>query len=291
MSDLYYDSCQLLLPLNGANNGALFPDYSPAQKYPTVLGNAKTVTAVYKYYDSSAYFDGSIDGVSFPSETGLVFGSGEFTVECWFRRSAGGTYRPLVAKNNTGNNTRSWSLMVFSDDTIQALLSTAGTSSDYNLSSGITATVDQWFHVAMCRVGNVFSLYVDGVLKDSFTAAITLKVETNPVYVGRDAGSNYYTGYIQDVRIHNKGIYTTDFTPPGALKGYSIAGTVLDDAGDPVAKKVYALPRLGPRVYGEATSSASDGSYTISNLLDTPHFVVCPDATVNALILDRVTPA
>jgi len=46
----HYDKCSLLLPMDGANNGTTFTDWSPSPKTVTRNGNAKTVTAQSKYY-------------------------------------------------------------------------------------------------------------------------------------------------------------------------------------------------------------------------------------------------
>jgi hypothetical protein len=78
-----------------------------------------------------------------------------------------------------------------------------------------------------------------------------------------------------------------------AWVSYEISGTVFDASGSPAARNVYAYLRSTGALIG-ATSSAGDGSYTISVGSNAEAFVVAlpgsGETTVNAQVLDRVVP-
>jgi hypothetical protein len=73
-----------------------------------------------------------------------------------------------------------------------------------------------WYYITFTRVGNLFTLYLNGVSQVSSTQVYTI---TDPeVFIGVEGGTNgYLNGYIDDFRITN-GLarYTTNFTPPTA---------------------------------------------------------------------------
>lgn len=167
----------------------------------------------------SAYFDGTGDYVLIPDNPNLELGSGDFCVEFWIypenlsatgvvidKRS--GTYGPLLL----------WA----STNTLQLYMSS--TNSSWDLANGLTiGTVDvnQWFHVAVYRVGS--SLYT------SFNGVVTLQNasgsaaphnNTGNWYIGTqtNGSSNPWTGYIADMRfVVGSGVYaSTNFTPPSS---------------------------------------------------------------------------
>lgn len=82
--DSLWDSVTSLIHLNGTNGSTTFTDVKGNTITPT--GNAQISTAQSVFEGSSAYFDGVGDYLSVSNASGFMnFGTGNFTIEFWFR--------------------------------------------------------------------------------------------------------------------------------------------------------------------------------------------------------------
>lgn len=281
-----YSKVSLLLPLSGANNGTVFTDYSALPKTVTRYGDTKTVTAKFKYYGSSAYFDGSGDYLAIPNGTDFAFGTGDFTVAAWVNFDLTNTLQYVVSKYSSGSNTRAWSIALKSDGKPVAYCSTVGTSDDIVVTGATTVLSGQWYHVALTRSGSMFRLFLNGVLDGSTTNAGAIFSEINQVLVG-----NVLKGYVQDVLVvKGSALWTEDFTPPAKLIGSistSAASPILDDTNAPASRRIVAFPRT---YYQRlvSTTSAADGSFALNNLPAAEHTVVYLDDDAGTLYNDKV---
>jgi len=80
VGDIYGDNVGLLLHFTGADNSTSITDSSKTPKSVAVVGGAKISTARSKWGGSSLLVDGNGDAASV---SGLVIGSGDFTIEGW----------------------------------------------------------------------------------------------------------------------------------------------------------------------------------------------------------------
>lgn len=78
---------------------------------------------------------------------------------------------------------------------------------------------------------------------------------------------------------------------------YTVSGTVLDEYGTPLERRVRLYDRSSGGLVGSTVSNASTGAWSISATANTEHFAVCHDGTTapsggdqNALIFDRLVP-
>lgn len=78
-----------LLHMNGVDGSTTFTDESG--KSWTAKGNAQIDTAGSRFGGASALFDGSGDYMELPDHEDFNVGSGDFTVDFWFRKNANGT--------------------------------------------------------------------------------------------------------------------------------------------------------------------------------------------------------
>jgi hypothetical protein len=91
--------------------------------------------------------------------------------------------------------------------------------------SSSTISAQTWHHIAVTRDGsNNVRLYVDGLKKAQSTSTVNFD-STIDLYLSARATSstNYFNGYMQDVRLSNKAFYTADDEssniPSAPLKG------------------------------------------------------------------------
>jgi len=195
----------LLLGSNGAvYDSAMFNDAE-------TLGDSKTSTAQSKFGGSSVAFDGTGDYLKILPSNRYQF-QANYTIEFWvYFNSVTGTQD--IIGNYVSNVATDW-IVIMSATGIQYYPSG---SSSYVYSGASSVTTNTWYHVAAVRSGSTCSLYLNGVsVGTPLTFSTTLGDTTKPLYIGsRGGSSNYFNGYMDDLRITNwYARYTQNFTVP-----------------------------------------------------------------------------
>ena len=210
--DQYYNSCSLLLHLNGTNGSTTFTDNSPSPKTVTSNNGAAISTAQSKFGGASAFFDGTDDLVTVSDNSGFDFGSGDFTIEYWEYRTDSSNNKTALARNTSGR-TPYMSGYAFSG-VLYFYVSFDGSNWAFNLNQG-DITLNAWNHFAITRQGNVFRTFKNGSQTSTTTTSGTFPAGSAALEIGRWAAnaSVYYQGYIDELRI-TKGVarYTNNFT-------------------------------------------------------------------------------
>jgi len=249
-------------PLASISNTVLLLSYTNAGIIDNAMmndletvGNAKISTAVSKFGGSSMAFDGSGDWLIMPYGPTQNFGTGAFTIEGWFYlNSLAASY--YVPAGTWGSGTSDeWLIQIQNNGSIR-FLTTSG--STFYSASITTAT---WYHIAVVRSGSTVTIYVNGTSVGSYTCANSLGSTAKTLYIGTQAGTWDWNGYIDDFRI-TKGYarYTSNFTAPTA------AFPTLGDL--PVT--VPGAPTIGTATGGNAqasvtfTAPANDGGFAIT---------------------------
>jgi Concanavalin A-like lectin/glucanases superfamily len=222
-NDPYFNYTTLLL--NGeTNTNTYIQDASTNNFALTVSGNA-TPNRFSPLWGAGYYgvsFDGSTGYLSLSSTSALTLGSsGNFTIELWFyplTSEVNGTY--LFCKDGVASSKfPEYSMVFISGSLLFTTGDASGASSTQNYTMG-TPTVNTWNHVAACRVGTTWYLFLNGVLTNSGgTAQTATPVATGAgVTIGNQisggSGTGLFTGYISNLRIVNgTALYTSSFTP------------------------------------------------------------------------------
>lgn len=153
-------------------------------------------------------------------DTSVVIGTQDFTLEGFIRPSAS----TLSASNATIFNICSqFASLNFRISYLNKFTLYYDGQSAFTSNFTYTIAADTWYHVAVVRVSNTTTVYVNGV-------SIGSKVTTSPYYIshgvfgiGGTCGNNSFgpwnvnfrNGYIDEVRFSvGTGRYTSDFTPP-----------------------------------------------------------------------------
>lgn len=192
----------LLLHCNGENNSTAVADSSAAARTVSVFGDAKISTAQSKFGGASLFLDGLGDYITVPPNTAFNFGSGDFTIEAWLRRSSIPSWAYFLSLG---------SFLVAFNGGSDLYISNFGGG---NTVIGFSTTTDTWFHLAVVRQSGAFYAYKDGVLQGSggdrtTPADQSLRFGLSP------ANGEFFHGYLDDIRV-TKGLarYTSGFTPP-----------------------------------------------------------------------------
>jgi hypothetical protein len=160
----------------------------------------------------SGYFDGAGDFIDAGNNSAFAFGTGDFTVECWIF-TAVASDSPIYEGRANGSTSDGFTLTAFSSSVIRIFSGSA------LISSSGTNYLNQWTHIAVCRISSVTTLYINGV---SIGTSVSLGNNTTGSAViggGRYGGgttvSASFTGYISNFRIiKGTAVYTSAFTPP-----------------------------------------------------------------------------
>lgn len=218
VSDPYFSNVSLLLHMDGANGSTTFTDDSNNNFTVTANGNAQISTTQSKFGGASGYFDGIGDYLSISSNTAFNYGSGDFTIEGWFR-SSNVTLLQTVFSQISGNpDVRGIAIRIFNSKVAFLTYTPEGNPS---LIVGDISTISSntWYHFAATKQGNTYRFFLNGNLEDTETATITSSWDSKSIRIGSwiDITGRDFNGYIDDLRI-TKGVarYTSNFTPPTA---------------------------------------------------------------------------
>lgn len=207
---------------NGATSGAAFTDESFANHGAATLvaGNAQISTAQFKFGSSSLLLDGVGDSIHFADRADWHFGSSPFTVEGFIRPAEVSGTRFLVGQWQ-GFGNLSW-ILYLNGTSLAWNTSTTGMDNNADItSSGVTLALNTQYHIVLSFNGSKYRMFIDGVMRGSFTTVRTLFISTNRLSIGSNALNDnfHYSGHIDELRI-NKGVglYNSDasFTPPTA---------------------------------------------------------------------------
>jgi hypothetical protein len=271
----------LLIHSDTTNGSTTFTDSSGNNVALTANGNVQHSTAQAKFGATSIYFDGTGDyiGGTLPS----AIGTGDFTIDFWYRRSGAVVQNLIVTGDAT---TGAFAVYVSSDGKI---IFYAGSA--IRLTSS-TTSLGVWLHCAVVRSSGTTRMYIDGVdigssyadLNNYTVAAFTVSFTSGFLY-----------GYIDELRITNTAEWTANFTPPTTpYVTYSVSGTITEDTGAPCARTVRLYDRATGAFIAETTSDASTGAYNFSTVPTTDEVqrIVLDDSdgTVLPDLIKRVIP-
>lgn len=219
--DANFSDVSLLLPFDGSNGSTTFTDKSGSPKTVTASGNAQISTAQSKFGGTSGAFDGSGDFLTSAYNTAFDLGSGDFTVEAWiYPTTLSGVKIVATTRNAAGSD---GGFVLFTNGSALAAQCwgpTAGTILGSASSASGTLTVNAWSHVAYCRNGSAFRVFVNGTVGATTGSSSSAVVSTGrPLLIGTDPSTTGrdFAGYMDELRI-TKGVarYTANFTPPTA---------------------------------------------------------------------------
>jgi hypothetical protein len=226
--DPYYSAVSLMLSMDGTNGSTTFTDSS--LNALTVTPTSATIsTTQSKYGGASLALNGTNSLVSIADSSLLEFGSGDFTVEAWIYPTSNSGMRTIFSKTVNGTSPL---LFTVNGGNVVYYLSSTGTT--HNIASGVSVgsvSLNTWSHVAISRSGSTVRAFVNGTAGTSTTTSASLVDNTGLVRIGSNFYVNpveYFSGYIDDLRISRFARYVSNFTPPTAALPTTASSTVAD---------------------------------------------------------------
>lgn len=209
-------NCKLLLHFDGANAATSTTDSSSGAKTITRNGDAQLSTAQKVFGTASSLFDGTGDYWSAADSADWTF-AGDFTLECRARPTSLAAARTLLCHSTDINNM--YRLYITTTGRLQFdVVSSSSTIITLQSAAGLIV-VNTWYHCAVVRSGNVFTLYLDGVAVGTVTDsdAIPNFTSTFKIGISGNGSSDPMQGYIDEVRVSSTARWTAAFTPPDSL--------------------------------------------------------------------------
>lgn len=264
----------LLIHGDGTNASTTFTDDNFSHRRAvSVSGDAQISTAQSKFGTASALFDGTGDRLSITGND-LAFGTGNFTVEMWFRMASVQT-NPTLIDWRPGSN---GAYIALSLDAGKPYLYV---NSAVRIISSTALSANVWYHLALSRSGTETKLFVDGTQVGSTYTDNTNYIGTTATIGELNAAwglTGYgFSGWIDEIRISNSARYTTAFTPSttafepdtNTLQLLHCDGTTLSTQ---IYNDIYAPPAVGHQSktvmpYGNAQISTAQSKFGGSSVL------------------------
>lgn len=204
----------LLIHADGTNAATVFRDDNGSgrsSKGIQAVGNAQIDTAQSKFGGSSALFDGTGDYLDVAPTTDLAFGSGDFTIEFWFRPASVSIFQ-IIYDGRPVSTTGAYPCIYANGTTLY--YNTANSTAI----SGGTLSLNTWTHITVSRSGTSTKMFKDGTqIGSTYTDSQTYLTATSVrLAAGQYTTSDYVTGHLDEVRISNSARYTAAFTAPTA---------------------------------------------------------------------------
>ena len=155
----------------------------------------------------SVDFDGSGDYLTTNQSSDYAMGTGDFTVEGWFKINSGSNFG--IFMNNTAGLGGSYGLSLHYYSSYGLAFYASGSKIDSN----IQPTSGQWFHAALVRNSGTTSLYYNGILTKSASDSTNYTGEKF-VIAGYESTSYLMNGSVSNFRVvKGTALYTSSFKP------------------------------------------------------------------------------
>lgn len=178
----------------------------------TANGNAMISTAQVKF-GTGSYTSNSLNGfISVTPYSSLAFGTGPFTIECWYYPTSSAVDVTVMGMRPPSTNGAYPAITVLA----------GGTPAYYvGLAFRITATAgvlvsNAWNSIAVARSGTSTKLFVNGTQSGITYTDTTNYLAGSCIFGANDfqANGTYpIKGYLDEIRISNVARYTSNYTP------------------------------------------------------------------------------
>lgn len=156
------------------------------------------------------YLDGAGDWLTFGDSPDWDFGTGDFTIEGWFRYKSLTTNTGLFDVGDYAASSKGVAMNMATSAQLEPRLN--GTL--LAVVSVDTFQTDRWYHIALCRASGTIRVFVDGVQKYSAANSTDVSGGSNAILGDMtQTGLAEFHGWIKNFRISKNARYTAAFTP------------------------------------------------------------------------------
>ena len=302
MGDPLWHYKVLGLHCDGTNGSKRFVD-SVSGKTVIPFGDAQISTAQYPALTgktSSGLLDGAGDYLSIADSDLWHLSNRDFTIRARIRLAGyaannGGAYVSTIVAQDLSTS-RAFSFGVSGTASSFTALTWTGfvdNATPTAVTGSFSFSLNTWYLVEVCRVGNLLYLFVDGTLLNTGGTAysITHQNSTTALKIGASVYDGtflyYLNGNISEVEIYNgAGLHTASYTPssdpfPDGIG--ELSGTTKDASNSFAARNVRVYHRESGEFIGSTVSDATTGAWKIATPRSGVHVAVAHDGTANAI--------
>ena len=214
-TDPNFENVTLLLHGDGTNGGQNNTFVDGSTNNFTITRNGNTTQGTFSPYGDnwSNYFDGTGDYFNIADNAALDFGTGDFTIDLWFYAESVAD-AVFAAGFSSGSPVSGWGASVYAGS---ASFTIAVSDTYVGVSNSATISANTWYHYAIVRSGNSFTLYINGVGGTAVTNTSSINTQAAGLNIGRSTYTlnlRQFKGYISNLRIvKGTAVYTSNFTP------------------------------------------------------------------------------
>ena len=211
----YVGSAELLLHMDGLEGGAVFEDSSKNGFTITKVGLPTTTTASPVLGTASMLNANSTNYITVADDPALRFGTNDFTMECFFKPTSISTAaHHFIASSGVSGGLNGWYLGLMNGANITFAVDNTATLS---VSTAFTPVLGVWSHISLNRVGDVYSIYINGVFGGSTTSTSVITEGVSELQIGRwhYSTANTHSSNLDEFYIQiGSALRTANFTPP-----------------------------------------------------------------------------
>lgn len=182
--------------------------------------------AYYGRFNGSTAYLSSVDHADWD-----ILSQTNFTIDMLVKFQAFGTLQYLIGQYEDVNNV--WYIYKSTSNYIVFYVISGG-STIVSVVSTTTITDTNWHHVALCKVGNTYGIYLDGI-QIAYTSDSDTDTFAGTLQIGRwGAGSNYFQGNMDEIRLTHDNIFSAspvDLSATGATPDTITVPTVAHSGG------------------------------------------------------------
>lgn len=195
----------LLIHSNTTDGSTTFEDSSGQGHTITGHGDVHHETDAKKFGTTSIYFDDSGDYLTVPTSDDFDFGTGDFTIDFWFRQNVSfGSDGIFSLRQDSSNLLHVYAFF----GTLYVVVNGTSISTSFSW--------DTWYHLAIVRNGNTVTVYLSGTSFGSKdVTGISFNDNDSGLWIGTYLStSNEFAGYVDELRIlKGTAEWTSNFTP------------------------------------------------------------------------------
>lgn len=221
------------VPMNGPAGYATAYDLSSYSRAVTSFADVKVSGGQSVLGQNAMYFDGTGDRIDVADSPDFAFGSGDFTLAGWAMVEDLAATRFIIGHHSNSTN-------------YHALFVNADGSISYQAVSGVNVMIDatsmagvisagEWYHIAVCRKGTDFKVYVNRFVVATATGSFSIPDYTNDLRIGAFPTVGSWRGWLSRWQIMNVAMWET---------GYMVIDQI---PGPPWPNELYQL--LPPQSY------------------------------------------
>jgi len=240
---------ELYLKANSvANNTTTISDYSGNNVSVSFGGGGKHITQndvpigshtnAPTKSTTAFWFDGGgqkIDASHTDMEDALTFGTGDFTMSCYYRTNNAATQSAIMNMGGIGSST-DYNGLSFgyygSGDGIKFFYRQGGTNHINVASGGLSLSSDTWYHLAVTRESGVIKFWKNGTQagsshNEAYNINISGAGDSRSFNVGvASDNTRQFAGRMDAIHIiKGSALYTGSFTPPTVYYGTTASAT------------------------------------------------------------------